>query len=681
MSEVQSIPESAESPERSRARRDGFELLFGTGLLMGLMTIGLRNYLLFHVLAEGFSIAVATGIFLITWNSRDLVKSPPMLILGVGYGFVALIDLLHTLAYSGMGVFATGGSANLATQLWVAARVLQAGVLIAAFTASRRSARPPVVLGTCAAIAGVLIWLIFAGWFPDTWRADPAGGGSLTPFKIGVELGVVAALLVAIGLARRCRKHLGRTATGLLAASVAVTIASEAAFMLYDDPEAVPNMIGHFLKIVAFFLIYRVLIQTGLREPFSLLFRDLKRRERELSGQREFLDKLLENAPVGVGVLNLDSYRFLYVNPAAEGIPRESEGPLLGRTFAEAYPEVAPKIEPLLGEVVRTGKPMRLEEFEARLGPEHQQTFWNLELIPLCTGDGEVESLLTIARDVTASHLAVEERDRLVGALRRSRDVLEQRVAERTAEAEQRARQLQAMALELTQAEQRERRRLAQVLHDHLQQLLVGARFHLEIITGRTGDEQLSQALDQVDKLLIESIDASRSLTYDLSPPILYDEGLLAGLRWLARWMEQKHQVHVEIRAEQGAEPAREPVSAFLFQAVRELLFNVVKHAKAPAARVDLEREADGMLVIYVSDEGIGFTPAPAQPEPPHRLRAPEHPGADRAARGRHAGPQQRRARDGGRAARSRDRRRGGPCGTRRSRLRRRIGGPERSLR
>ncbi|MFW6331524.1 MAG: histidine kinase, partial [Gemmatimonadota bacterium] len=122
-------------------------------------------------------------------------------------------------------------------------------------------------------------------------------------------------------------------------------------------------------------------------------------------------------------------------------------------------------------------------------------------------------------------------------------DVRKHREAERqlrelNAALEQRARQLQAMTLELTQAEQRERHRLAQLLHDHLQQLLVGAKFRVGMLRSRADDEQeVRDGAREVDHLLDESIQASRSLTYELSPPVLYEQGLPACLEWLARQM------------------------------------------------------------------------------------------------------------------------------------------------
>ena len=131
---------------------------------------------------------------------------------------------------------------------------------------------------------------------------------------------------------------------------------------------------------------------------------------------------------------------------------------------------------------------------------------------------GKVIFALGIIEDIT-------ERKRAEEALRRS----EKRLAERTALAEWRASQLQRLAAELTEVEERERRRLSQVLHDHLQQILVAAKLHVGTTQEMLQDDRLAAgSLERIQSLLSEAIEASRSLTAELSPPILYEQGLVA---------------------------------------------------------------------------------------------------------------------------------------------------------
>ena len=183
-------------------------------------------------------------------------------------------------------------------------------------------------------------------------------------------------------------------------------------------------------------------------------------------------------------------------------------------------------------------------------------------------------------------------------------------MAERTAELQQRADQLSRLSSELTLAEQRERRRLARVLHDHLQQLLVGAKLGLHML-GRGDGTHTKQDVAQVVELVDEAITASRSLTVELSPPILHEAGLQAGLQWLARWMRQKHNLEVELRGHKDT-TLREDVRVLLFESVRELLFNVVKHAGTRRSAVEIETVTPTLLRVMVSDEGRGFDAAAA---------------------------------------------------------------------
>ncbi len=187
-------------------------------------------------------------------------------------------------------------------------------------------------------------------------------------------------------------------------------------------------------------------------------------------------------------------------------------------------------------------------------------------------------------------------------------ETLEQRVAERTATATRRAAQLQALAAELTQAEHRERRRLAHILHDHLQQILYAARLSLDTLRhGHPKKAVLLEMVDRVDALLGECIAESRSLTVQLCPPVLHEAGLAAAIEWLGRHMEQTCGLAVEVDVDPKAEPDSEELRILLFEAARELLFNVVKHAETGRARISMQPSGEGQIRLVVADEGSGF--------------------------------------------------------------------------
>lgn len=186
---------------------------------------------------------------------------------------------------------------------------------------------------------------------------------------------------------------------------------------------------------------------------------------------------------------------------------------------------------------------------------------------------------------------------------------LEQRVRERTAELERAyeqqsllAQRLRRYARELTEAEHRERKRIAAVLHDELQQLLVAARMQLS--NSAAGEEKIAKAGALID----QAVDASRYLTHRIRPPVLYESGLAAALQWLCDQVADRHDITVELLDDAGEVSTSDDVNALLFDSVRELLFNVAKYAGVEHATVELSR-GDERLRIVVADDGEGFEP------------------------------------------------------------------------
>lgn len=186
------------------------------------------------------------------------------------------------------------------------------------------------------------------------------------------------------------------------------------------------------------------------------------------------------------------------------------------------------------------------------------------------------------------------------------RRAAEARLAERTEEVQQLVRHLRALATELTQVEQRERKRIAGVLHDHIQQLLVSAKIQVASLTSNELPDRSRHVIEEVDSILKEAISASRSVTVELSPPILEEAGLSAALNWLARRMADKYRFTVQVEAEEGAEPNSEEHRFLLFECARELLFNSFKHAGVSTARVEVCRTDDTWVTMCVHDEGKG---------------------------------------------------------------------------
>jgi CheY-like chemotaxis protein len=164
------------------------------------------------------------------------------------------------------------------------------------------------------------------------------------------------------------------------------------------------------------------------------------------------------------------------------------------------------------------------------------------------------------------------------------------------------------MASDLTLAEQRAREELAKTLHDGLQQLLVSASMNLDRQVKREAQRGAgTDALDEVKSHIDEAIAAARSLSFELFPPVLHGSGLPAALAWLADWTRNQYGLVVQVSTDPLANSDRKDVRTLLFESVRELLFNAVKHAQVDRVTLDLVIDADNAVCITVADEGVGF--------------------------------------------------------------------------
>ncbi len=218
---------------------------------------------------------------------------------------------------------------------------------------------------------------------------------------------------------------------------------------------------------------------------------------------------------------------------------------------------------------------------------------------PRINSRGEFEGYIGSVFDITDRRNAEEE-------LRQAHSELERRVADRTRELQLQTEHLRALAGELASAEQRERKRLAGILHDDLQQWLVAAKMRLGPLSPETVDEKFADVPAKVREMLDEAIRCSRSLSQELRPPVLYEEGLVPALRWLAEQMLERHDLRVEVVADDGEIELSDDFRALLFESARELLFNTVKHAGVSAACIRVARRGDS-LHLSVEDEGDGF--------------------------------------------------------------------------
>jgi len=226
------------------------------------------------------------------------------------------------------------------------------------------------------------------------------------------------------------------------------------------------------------------------------------------------------------------------------------------------------------------------------------------------------EELLATIRSLLRLH-------RAEAALQALNVQLEARIETRTA-------QLRQLAAEIVLAEQKERERIAQLLHDDLQQLLYGLQIQLNLLHTdvlASAAPGLVTAFQESATLITTIIQLTRQLTVDLSPPVLQSDGLVEMLHWLANHMHQMYGLTVAVVADIQPQLYSSELRIFLFQLVRELLFNVVKHAGVTQAQVKVQ-SIDDQLAVQVSDQGQGFD-VPSTLAAPHAggygLRSIQH--------------------------------------------------------
>lgn len=360
----------------------------------------------------------------------------------------------------------------------------------------------------------------------------------------------------------------------------------------------------------------------GQRDRAQLLIgvaTDITDRQR-LSDQLEealgMLNGLFESAPVGLAVWDRD-LRFRRINPslaAMNGLPPDEH---LGRTPSDLLPnlENIDEIEAQWRKVMETGEPLLNVEVVGTTPATDERRTWREHFYPIHRQD-EVIGVGAIVEDITALKHATEDRERLVQELAAERERLaeltghlEEMVAERT-------RQVRRLANQLTVAEHEERARISQILHDHIQQMLYGIQMRTHLIAAeadpaRLGADiasQLHANLDDLNRLAQDAITVARNLAVELNPPVLDTDDIDSLFQWLADHMHELHGLETRLKL-----PADVPLHLsdknrrlLLLHSVRELLFNVVKHADTRICDVEVA-EQDGVIHVTVCDRGSGF--------------------------------------------------------------------------
>jgi PAS domain S-box-containing protein len=269
------------------------------------------------------------------------------------------------------------------------------------------------------------------------------------------------------------------------------------------------------------------------------------------------------------------------VNAATENVTGYSREELIGTDFTDYFTEP---------DKAKAGYKLVFQEGSVRdyaLGISHR--------------DGRVTPVLynaTVFRN---------EAGEVIGVFAAARDITERLETEK--KLRESNEQLRALTSELVMAEESARRRIAVDLHDHVSQSLAVAKLRLETLQQKATEYGLLNPVREVRELIDESIKQTRSLMAELSPSVLYELGLAPAMEWLTEQIKTKYGVTVQLRNDLTAKRFDQDIQVLLFQAVRELLLNIIKHAKSNHASVSLQEIGDHIR-IRVRDDGVGFDKA-----------------------------------------------------------------------
>ena len=332
------------------------------------------------------------------------------------------------------------------------------------------------------------------------------------------------------------------------------------------------------------------------------------------------LSQAVEQSSEGIALSDLEG-NVLFVNKAFADLHGYEVEEIIGKHFSIFHtPEQLPAVEEAIRQVREMGKFIG-ESWHAR---RDGTVFPGLMHNSLLRGSrGRPIGFMAMLRDITDLKKAEEK-------LRENQVELERRVKERTADlmkakedltSELRRRKetmnhllmyqrrLRSLASELTLTEERERRQIASYLHDNIGHALAMARIKLDSLRGLVSPADLAASLDDATDMIKAAIQEVRSLTFELSPPVLHELGFEEAVDWLAERFHKVNGISCTVAIDGQVNPLADEISIFLFHSVRELLVNVAKHAGAKSAKISINRDEDH-IVIRVEDDGVGFSPS-----------------------------------------------------------------------
>mgnify|MGYP001806399756 CR=1 FL=1 len=368
------------------------------------------EFLWYHALIEMFAATISFGVFLIAWDTRRFARSTFFVTIGPAFALVGLFDILHMLAYKGMGTNVTG-TADLPTQLWVAARFTEVLAVLAGVLLAGRPLRPTVPLAATVLYGAVLLasitqWHLFPSCYVE--------GVGLTPFKVGAEYVFVTLKLVTGAALWGNRRSFDQRAARWLGGYLAISALSELTFTGYISVYDGVIQTGHVLKVIAFLAVYAATSRAVLRRPYGALFGDLQaaretlertvvERTRELVEANHLLTTLIDSSPLAI-FANDTAGRVILWNAGAERIYGWTAEEALGRPLQTAPPDQQAEQNQLIRQVL-DGTPVVGQEL-LRQHKDGRVLAVRDYAAPLRAADGTIRGLVSVVMDITAERAA-----------------------------------------------------------------------------------------------------------------------------------------------------------------------------------------------------------------------------------------------------------------------------------
>ena len=603
-------------------------------LLVSLYVASIPGYVLFHSLAEVFAIVISCAVFTLTWNTRRFLNNNYLLFVGIALLAASVVNSMHTLSYKGMGVI-PGQDANLPTQLWIARRYLESIALLSAPCFLRRQLNPWVALAAFGGVTALLLGAIFGHVFPAAY----VEGVGLTQFKKVSEYVIAALFLAAAFSLSRQRDHFEPDVIRALTWSLAISAGAELLFTLYTGVYDMPNRLGHFLTIVAYYLIYVAIVKTGIVRPYTLLSSanaslsqrevalrsevlERKQAQAALSRQSQWLRSLHEidqailraqspaeiagaTAQTLVAVTEARRAAIVLFNPEEEqmerlgahgvGLDLPAKSPLgdywllrencQGRTGTipdvMALPEGDARRAALLTAGIRcyTGVPLMIAD----------QTIGAIVLGHAQPGP-LAEEVQEFVRQVAAQLAVAIRQAQLFDEIHRSRE------------------QLRTLSHRLVALQEEERKSLSRELHDRAGQSMTSLKIGMGVLRRESeGLPAVQAGIDGLRQMADGVMEELHELAVSLRPSSLDRYGLVPALEQFLAAFQKQNPIEIEFLAS-GLDQERLPddVETALYRIVQESLTNVARHAQAKRVGVILSRKNEFVKLI-LEDDGCGF--------------------------------------------------------------------------